>query len=143
MPASATSMCRRGSQPVWRTRRATAVRPTPDRGGRGPGTSGPHAGGAVHPAVAEDRRRHLSALQTGALPLVRAIAGGVLDPDDAGVRRRCAAEARALRNALAHERHDDDFFFGLRGLDDTHIREVTLSNGIDQMSVSRGDGACW
>jgi hypothetical protein len=102
--------------------------------GRGRATSGLHVeaappddGGAVHPAVAEDRRRHLSALQTGPLPLVRAIAGGDLDPDDDGVRRRCAAEARALRNALAHEQDDDDFFFGLRELDhDAAARGVRL-----------------
>jgi hypothetical protein len=99
--------------------------PTPNRKGHGRGASGD--GGPVHPEVVEDRRRHLSALQTGALLLVRAIAGGDLDPDDNGVRERCAVEARALRHALARERDDDDFFLELHELDhDAAARGVHL-----------------
>jgi hypothetical protein len=52
-------------------------------------------------AIREDRRQRLSLLELEALPLLRAIAGGSLDPADALVRDQCARHAAELRRALA------------------------------------------
>jgi signal transduction histidine kinase len=52
-------------------------------------------------AVREDRRQRLSLLELEALPLLRGIADGSLDPADGQVRDRCARHAAELRRALA------------------------------------------
>jgi hypothetical protein len=54
-------------------------------------------------AVRDDRRRRLSLLETAALPLLRAIADGTLNPADARMRERCARHAAELRRALADQ----------------------------------------
>ena len=51
-------------------------------------------------AIREDRRGRLAVLEMEALPLLRGIADGRLDPADAAVRRECADHAAALRRAL-------------------------------------------
>lgn len=55
---------------------------------------------AAADAVQEDRRERLALLETEALPLLRGIAGGKLDPADREVRERCARHAATLRHAL-------------------------------------------
>ena len=55
------------------------------------------AGAAIH----EDRRARLALLELEALPLLRGIAEGTLDPADPAVRRRCDQHAETLRRALA------------------------------------------
>jgi len=52
-------------------------------------------------AVREDRQRRLSLLEVAALPLLRAVADGTLNPADARVRQRCARHAAEIRRALA------------------------------------------
>ncbi|WP_322750018.1 MULTISPECIES: hypothetical protein [unclassified Frankia] len=52
-------------------------------------------------AVRADRARRWDILATRTLPLVRAIADGLLDPADEAVRSRCAAQAATLRRMLA------------------------------------------
>jgi len=56
---------------------------------------------AAAAAVHEDRGRRLALLEMEALPLLRGIAGGTLNPADPGVRERCARHASTLRRALA------------------------------------------
>jgi hypothetical protein len=51
-------------------------------------------------AVQEDRRGRLALLEIEALPLLRAIADGVMNPADDDVRERCARHAAALRHSL-------------------------------------------
>jgi hypothetical protein len=51
-------------------------------------------------AIGEVRRGRLGLLEMEALPLLRGIASGDLDPADGAVRRRCAAHAASLRGAL-------------------------------------------
>ena len=51
-------------------------------------------------AVRAERRRGLARLEHEALPLLRGIAEGRLDPADAGVRERCGRHAAALRDSL-------------------------------------------
>ena len=51
---------------------------------------------AAAAAVQQDRRDRLALLEAEALPLLRAVADGSLDPADAGVRERCARHAAAL-----------------------------------------------
>ena len=51
-------------------------------------------------AVHEDRRGRLALLEVEALPLLRGIALGTLDPADNEVRERCARHAATLRRAL-------------------------------------------
>ena len=55
---------------------------------------------AAMAAVQEDRRGRLALLEVDALPLLRGIADGTLDPADSEVRERCAAYAATLRRAL-------------------------------------------
>ena len=52
-------------------------------------------------AVRDDRRRRLSLLEMAALPLLRAVADGTLNPADARVRERGARHAAEIRRALA------------------------------------------
>jgi signal transduction histidine kinase len=52
-------------------------------------------------AVVEDRRSRLALLEVEALPLLRGIADGTLDPTARDVRERCARLAAALRHSLS------------------------------------------
>ena len=52
-------------------------------------------------AVRADRRRRLGVLEMEALPLLRGIAEGSVDPADPGVRERCARLSADLRRVLA------------------------------------------
>jgi hypothetical protein len=54
-------------------------------------------------AVRADRRRRLGMLEMEALPLLRGIAEGSLDPADPRVRERCARHAAGLRRVLADQ----------------------------------------
>jgi len=56
---------------------------------------------AAATAVRQDRRRRLALLEVEALPLLRGIADGTLDPADSQVRMRCGRHAATLRHALA------------------------------------------
>ena len=51
-------------------------------------------------AIGEVRRDRLALLELEALPLLRGIADGTLDPSDSAVRQRCAEHAAVLRRAL-------------------------------------------
>jgi hypothetical protein len=55
---------------------------------------------AAAAAIAQERRGRLAVLEQEALPLLRAIADGILDPADEDVRRECARHAAALRGSL-------------------------------------------
>ncbi len=55
---------------------------------------------AAAAAVREDRRRRLDVLESEALPLLRGIADGRLDPSAAAVRDQCGQSAAELRRAL-------------------------------------------
>ncbi len=61
---------------------------------------------AAAAAVHEDRRERLALLEVEALPLLRGIADGKLDPADAEVRERCARHAATLRRALTDRPQD-------------------------------------
>jgi hypothetical protein len=52
-------------------------------------------------AIGHERRRRLAVLEKEALPLLRCIADGTLDPADEAVREQCARHAALLRRALA------------------------------------------
>jgi hypothetical protein len=54
-------------------------------------------------AVRADRRRRLDLLEVDALPLLRGIADGILDPADPAVRERCARHAADLRRVLTDQ----------------------------------------
>jgi signal transduction histidine kinase len=56
---------------------------------------------AAAAAVQQDRRGRLVLLEAEALPLLRGIAGGTLDPADREIRERCVRYAATLRRALA------------------------------------------
>jgi hypothetical protein len=56
---------------------------------------------AAAAAIGEARRGRLGLLEMEALPLLRGIAGGTLDPESSVVRQRCAEHAATLRRALA------------------------------------------
>jgi hypothetical protein len=51
-------------------------------------------------AIEEDRRERFALLEVEALPLLRGIADGSLDPADHAVRQECARHATTLRRAL-------------------------------------------
>jgi hypothetical protein len=55
---------------------------------------------AAAAAVLEDRRSRLALLEREALPLLRGIADGTVDPAAGEVRERCARHAEALRHSL-------------------------------------------
>jgi hypothetical protein len=55
---------------------------------------------AAAAAVREDRRERRALLEMEALPLLRGIADGTLDPADRAVRELCARHAATLRQAL-------------------------------------------
>jgi hypothetical protein len=54
-------------------------------------------------AVRADRRRRLDLLEVEALPLLRGIADGILDPADPAVRERCARHSADLRRVLTDQ----------------------------------------
>jgi len=56
-------------------------------------------------AIGEVRRGRLGLLEMQALPLLRGIADGTLDPADRAVRERCAEHAATLRRALVDRAH--------------------------------------
>jgi hypothetical protein len=51
-------------------------------------------------AIQEVRRSRLALLEMEALPLLRGVADGTLDPADGDVRERCARHAAVLRHSL-------------------------------------------
>jgi hypothetical protein len=51
-------------------------------------------------AIGQERRSRLAVLEEKALPLLRGIADGTLDPADPGVAAQCAEHAAVLRRAL-------------------------------------------
>jgi hypothetical protein len=55
---------------------------------------------AAAAAIRQERRSRLAVLEREALPLLRGIAGGSLDPADKDVREQCARHAAVLRRAL-------------------------------------------
>jgi hypothetical protein len=55
---------------------------------------------AAAAAIRQERHGRLAMLEREALPLLRGVADGTLDPADDGVRERCARHAAALRRAL-------------------------------------------
>jgi hypothetical protein len=55
---------------------------------------------AAAAAVQQERRGRLAVLEKEALPLVRGIANGTLDPAEADVREKCARHAEVLRHSL-------------------------------------------
>jgi hypothetical protein len=59
---------------------------------------------AAAAAVRDDRERRFARLELEALPLLRAIADGTLDPGDRAVQQRCAAHGSALRHSLIDRR---------------------------------------
>jgi hypothetical protein len=56
---------------------------------------------AAAAAVMEDRRSRLALLELDALPLLRGIADGTVDPSADEVREQCARHAAALRHSLS------------------------------------------
>jgi hypothetical protein len=58
---------------------------------------------AAAAAIKQERRGRLAVLEEEALPLLRGIADGTLDPADPGVREQCARHAAVLRNALSDD----------------------------------------
>jgi hypothetical protein len=58
------------------------------------------AEGAAADAIGRERRSRLALLEKEALPLLRAIADGAVDPTAAGIRDSCARHAAALRHSL-------------------------------------------
>jgi hypothetical protein len=80
-------------RPTWRTQAGMAAR-------RGELASRSAAERAAAEAVHEDRRRRLAVLEADALPLLRGIADGTLDPAAREISERCAQHAATLRRAL-------------------------------------------
>lgn len=86
-------------RPTWRASAGMAAR-------RAALTSRLAAERAAAAAVHEDRRERLALLEVDALPLLRGIADGKIDPADGQVQERCARHAAALRRALADRPQD-------------------------------------
>jgi hypothetical protein len=86
-------------RPTWRTQAGMAAR-------RALLASRSVAERAAAAAVHEDRRRRLTLLEADALPLLRGIADGTLDPADSEVRDQCARHAATLRRALVDRARD-------------------------------------
>lgn len=57
---------------------------------------------AAAAAIARERHERLAILERDALPLLRGIASGTLDPAAGPVREQCARHAAALRDSLSH-----------------------------------------
>jgi hypothetical protein len=62
---------------------------------------------AAAAAVGQERRGRLAVLEKEALPLLRGVADGTLDPADEGVREQCARHAAVLRRAITDGAHID------------------------------------
>ena len=88
-----------GLRPLLRTQASMAAR-------RAALASESAAERAAVSAIREDRRERLGLLEEEALPLLRGIADGTLDPADAGVRDRCLRHAAALRHSLTGRARD-------------------------------------
>jgi hypothetical protein len=56
---------------------------------------------AATAAIQQERQSRLAVLEKEALPLLRGIADGTLDPTEASVREKCARHAAVLRHSLA------------------------------------------
>jgi hypothetical protein len=70
---------------------------------------------AAAAAIQQDRRSRLGLLEMEALPLLRGIADGTLDPADGDVRERCARHAAVLRHSLTDRAPSDgDLVAGLQ-----------------------------
>ena len=95
-------------RPTWRTQAGMAAR-------RALLASRSVAERAAAAAVHEDRRRRLALLEADALPLLRGIADGTLDPADREVREQCGRHAATLRRALVDRARDAEGL--LAGLD--------------------------
>src|SRR5262249_61434498 len=65
--------------------------------------------------IGEARRGRLGLLEMEALPLLRGIAGGTLDPASSAVRQRCAEHAATLRRAPAGRASAASGLAGRRG----------------------------
>jgi hypothetical protein len=68
---------------------------------------------AAAAAIKQERGSRLAVLESEALPLLRAIADGTLDPADASVRERCARHATVLRRALTDGTPGGELMAGL------------------------------
>jgi hypothetical protein len=68
---------------------------------------------AAAAAIKQERRSRLAVLEQQALPLLRAIADGTLDPADTGVREQCARHAAVLRDALTDAAPGGELVAGL------------------------------
>ena len=69
---------------------------------------------AAAAAIKQERRGRLAVLEEEALPLLRGIADGTLDPADAGVREQCARHAGVLRDALSDDAPGGELMARLR-----------------------------
>lgn len=69
---------------------------------------------AATAVIRQERRGRLAMLERDALPLLRGIAEGTLDPADPDVRRECARQAEALRRSLAGTGTSGDLVAGLQ-----------------------------
>jgi hypothetical protein len=88
-----------GLRPLLRTQASMAAR-------RAELASESAAERAAVSAIREDRRERLELLEEEALPLLRGIADGTLDPADDDVRERCFRHAAALRHSLTGRGRD-------------------------------------
>jgi hypothetical protein len=86
-------------RPTWSTHARMAAR-------RGMLASRSAAERAAVAAVTEDRQVRRALLEMEALPLLRGIAEGTLDPADPKIRQRCARHAATLRRALTDRPQD-------------------------------------
>lgn len=68
---------------------------------------------AAADAIRRERQARLAVLEAEALPLLRAIADGTLDPADEDVRNQCARHAAVLRRALTDGAPDNELMAGL------------------------------
>ena len=68
---------------------------------------------AAAAAIRQERHDRLAVLEKEALPLLRGIADGTLDPADAGVREQCAGHAALLRRALTDSAAGSELAAGL------------------------------
>jgi hypothetical protein len=68
---------------------------------------------AAAEAIGQERRTRLAVLEKEALPLLRGIADGTLDPAASDVRDRCARHAAVLRHALTRGAPAGDLASGL------------------------------
>jgi hypothetical protein len=72
-------------------------------------------------AIGEVRRARLGLLEMEALPLLRGIADGSLDPSDHTVRDQCARHAATLRRALVDRAAPTKLDLYHRAVEDGHL----------------------